>query len=819
MRHSVGYVALFVLALAMFTPLAHSAAAQPSLPPFSIYGTPAPPSSSPFLNRTGEYWGPYAKSIYVTWFTTTEAEIEALVNGYIQYDLGGVSTIQQYDQLLSYAQAGQIGLNATPYNGIWFIGFKYNAYPYNSTQFRLGIQQLENYQDIAAAFDDGILGVASPYYLYPGLYGQYFTSQQQQAYEKYGAFNTSAAVKDFEAAGLVDHSAQGYWSYPNGTKLVLPFYIWDLGVELDQALIAPLISNAASINLTINEVIVSFSTFVYDLLPGEDMGMYLAEFGFGPPAEPNWFWLLLSNSPLAEYYEHYDNQTTWNLINKLYFDSSSIALAKQYANAAAVYLQETVPFVTIGWATSLVPASAVGWSGNILQGGVGYVFPGNVHPANSTFGGLYRYGDIGPLADQNIYTEVTGPDEAILAIEWASGMQLSYDSSNLFPWAVSNWTISAGSGMMPNGHPYDGSTITLHLLHNAVWQDGTPLTAADLNFTLWYFDSGGFAANPYNPGVDTIDFAPGLTMNLTADTLSPSPTWFGNLPGMVGTYVPPSDPYTLTIYMNTTSVFSLYSAYPAIWEMPIMPEHAFYNVTEARYSTEPVQDYLSQQVMAGAYMFQSWSETANYATLIYFPSYFLANPYSYVITGSQGSTVDFGMNVTVYGDHVVQTAAGYSATFNKVDNGTGTVYILNNSTLSEVASAPLTSSGNGGYTAAIDTSSLAPGTYYLIGQVNWTGAPYYYYDGGSTTQHNSYSYHEYGVLVVTPKSTASSTPTSSSVAPSSSSATSTQTLQPTTTVSSSVLPVIYLSVVIIMVVIITALALVLRRRPTAKAST
>jgi hypothetical protein len=58
------------------------------------------------------------------------------------------------------------------------------------------------------------------------------------------------------------------------------------------------------------------------------------------------------------------------------------------------------------------------------------------------------------------------------------------------------------------------------------------------------------------------------------------------------------------------------------------PEHVFCNITPNEYATEPPQDYLSQQIGVGGYMFNSWSPTGTFYTIPYFPFYFLANPYS-----------------------------------------------------------------------------------------------------------------------------------------------------------------------------------------------
>jgi ABC-type transport system substrate-binding protein len=770
-RHLEPKLALVVLAIPLLlvsaTGVTAVAANPPPVPPFSIYGTPTPPSYSPILNATGEYWGPYVNTIYFTWFTTSEAVIEALINGYIQYDEAGVSTIQEYNQLEAYAQSGQIGLNYTPYNGFEFIGFDYNAYPFNNVHFRRAIQHLINYQELSAALYNGILGIASPFYLDPSVYPTYFTSAQLNAYRQYGGFNTTAAVVELQEAGLVDHSSQGYWTFPNGTVANFIIY-YSTGTAQDLLIreLDVLVTAAASINLSITITPVNFVTLVYSLMFNREAPMYIIGFSFGPPAVPTSWRESLGPTPINEYFIGYTNSTGWKLLNQLFSDSSTMQLAQNYANQMAVYFQETVPLVVLNWFTTLTPVNTLNWRGNILDPGYpGFVFPGDVHPANSTFGTLYRYGLGDSLSNPNIYTTVDSYDYEFLSVQWITALQLSYSTtSELAPWAAYNWTMQRGAGMMPNGHYYNGSTLTMHFIPDMVWQDGAPFTAIDFNFSLWYFDVAGYTSNPYNSSLDTVTYSPGVVFNYTAEVNSPSGVWFDISPNLVGSYVPPNNPDTITLFFNSSSIFNLYSPF-GVWNLPILPEHVFSNITPKTYSNEPASDYLRQQVMAGPYMFDSWSITANYGTVKYFPSYFLANPYVNYLTGHRGSTVEFVLNATVYNQSLFQsTTSSYAAGFSQVSNAQGEVYVLNMSTQTPVESYALSNAGNGVYTATLNLASLEPGTYLLVSQVNWTGQPYYYFYGNGSTMQNEYSYHEYGVLVVTsaPSSSYSQSPSTTS---------------------------------------------------------
>jgi len=238
----------------------------------------------------------------MTWFTSSEAVIEALVNGYIQYDAAGVSSAQEYNQLLPYAQQHEISLNSTITDGFGYIGFNVHAYPGDNIYFRWAIQHMLNYQALSSVLDNGILGVASPYWFQPGAFqSQYFTTAEQQAYQEYGAYNLSAAIQDLELAGFVDHPAQGYWSYPNGTSEASDplsiYYSTGTGQSLEIKMLSVLTSAAAQINFTITLSGVSFDTLAYTLLPADDFEMLTLGWALGSPPTPRFTGIFLAHPP------------------------------------------------------------------------------------------------------------------------------------------------------------------------------------------------------------------------------------------------------------------------------------------------------------------------------------------------------------------------------------------------------------------------------------------------------------------------------------------------------------------------------------------
>ncbi len=800
---------VFMLSLSFVSPVS-SAPASNYLPPFSIYGTPTIPSSQTTLNMTGSYWGPYLKEIYWTWFTTTEAQIEALVNGAIQFIDSPVASTSEYSQLLSYENSGTIAMNITPAPYWYYIVFNYHVFPFDNTHFRQGIQRLINYQTLSSLLDGGVLGLATPYYAPPQIFGSYFNPGQAEAYREYGSYNLTAAIQDFEAAGLVDHSSQGYWSFQNGTKA--SFYLVlspGPGFELYQAIMSSIYNDAAAINLSISTQLIAPGTFGSYLASGQ-WQMALGEWIWSPPS-PTEFYLFLGPSALNKGVFDYSNATAWRLLSEVEYDSATNAEALNYTHQALTFLQTDLPYVTLFWGTTLFPVSTVGWQGYIVEPPYGTLLPGNVHPANSTFGAIYHVAALGTVDDMNILNYLSAQDDIIFGSQFVSALGIPYNNPvGYMANAAENWTVSSGSGTMPNGESYNGTTITFNFLPNFIWGDGVPLTAEDFNFTLWYYDVGGYSSNPYNPSDSNISIAPGITLDYTAVSQHPSTVWFDSAPGFVGSYVTPSNPYHITLYFNTTSVFNLYN----VFGLSILPMHTLGKVQPAvaDQMTNPSQ-YLPYFVPAGPYGFSGWSQTNDYEIERYLPEYALSNPYTNQIQAQLGGTATFSVNVNVYNTtKVISNSTGYFAIYNQVDNAAGTLYVLNPTNQQLIESMPMRGGAGGEYFASIPTQNLGAGSYLLVAKLNWTGSPYMFYTTSSTNA-DTYYYQSYGILNVTSPSSTSHTPTSSSsstgIAPTTSSSSSPT---PTTTRPSSDVTEIAAVAVVIVIVIVAIAALAMRRK-------
>jgi hypothetical protein len=106
------------------------------------------------------------------------------------------------------------------------------------------------------------LGMASPYYFLPSICSQYFSGNQARVYQQHGAYNLLSAVQGLVMAGLVGHSAQGYWSCHDCSTLSLEIYIPNSEEDRYRSVLSLLVQNAAAINITVTTVTVSTHTLI-----------------------------------------------------------------------------------------------------------------------------------------------------------------------------------------------------------------------------------------------------------------------------------------------------------------------------------------------------------------------------------------------------------------------------------------------------------------------------------------------------------------------------------------------------------------------------
>ncbi|MDH3307985.1 MAG: ABC transporter substrate-binding protein [Acidimicrobiia bacterium] len=104
-----------------------------------------------------------------------------------------------------------------------------------------------------------------------------------------------------------------------------------------------------------------------------------------------------------------------------------------------------------------------------------------VVPASPSLGGTVVVGMIGESGSLNPFAERTPLAEAAGRLTWASAVLLEGDGLNLVPGVLADLPSKANGGFVFRD---DGSVvITLRISGEAYWEDGTPISGADLAFT------------------------------------------------------------------------------------------------------------------------------------------------------------------------------------------------------------------------------------------------------------------------------------------------------------------------------------------------
>ncbi|MGC8555419.1 MAG: carboxypeptidase regulatory-like domain-containing protein, partial [Conexivisphaera sp.] len=129
------------------------------------------------------------------------------------------------------------------------------------------------------------------------------------------------------------------------------------------------------------------------------------------------------------------------------------------------------------------------------------------------------------------------------------------------------------------------------------------------------------------------------------------------------------------------------------------------------------------EVGSGPFVFQSWNKVTNTQVLTRNVNYYRSAWWAWTSTVTQGSSYSYKVNVNeeIYNptSSSFEGVAPGSTGYIPITNATGVVQVEAPGG-AVVASYPLTSVGNGSYTASISTSSLGPGTYELVANLTYT---------------------------------------------------------------------------------------------------
>jgi ABC-type oligopeptide transport system substrate-binding subunit len=752
--------------------------------------------NAPILNwyqvRYSEPW--VGTIIYLYSYSTHTAEFNALIAGKIDFaTIDHVSEIEE--ALKDYKNTVYVAISPVTSFGQLVFAFGNNLTA--NLYFRYAISSLINPQNITdIVWDNGVLGRDIPYFVSPILYQEWFNPNVTTYYYAYESYNLTRAEMYLEMIPGITH-VNGQWYY-NGNPLKLVF-LYPEGSSPLQRLASYLQAQAAMINLTIVPEQTTFGTLITAATTPPYNDFNITTFGWIDlgPLVPSWLEGIYTNPGNVG---GFSNSTIDTLLSDS-LTAPTLSQSIQDVKEAEYLLQVQLPYIIIVWSNAIQGVYLPGWA-NYIYLNVTAVYAVsiiNVHPTNSALNGTFIFSSVSsdtprhmnPYASVSLYAFNTLNDlYDSLAITNLSEPTTVVPPNQLIPWVAQNWSIVYIHNVtLPNGaYVYNGTELIVNLVHNDTWIDGVPLTAYDVNFTIWWYDLPGMM------GTNTFD---GLHVNYTYldDNGFINGDLFGTIPAIVWTKV--TSPYQIIIYLNTTNYLQIDLA---LTEYPIVPAHIF--------NTTPPQivyaEKIAPLISSGPYRWVEWNFQAQEIIVTANLHYFRIDPYLFLQSVKQGQSYTFTMNVTAYTwDNSTDTL-----TPTQISNATVYVYLkyldvsghsYSNVTINGKPYVVIAKNmGNGIYQAVINASMLTPGVYEIVAKAVWNV-------NGNLRE--EFSYGSLNVTPVTVTTTTTTTTSTSTVTTTTTSTTSTSTTTTTTSIN-----VGLIAGIVIVIIIIAAAVFLIRRR-------
>ncbi|EZQ04884.1 peptide ABC transporter substrate-binding protein [Candidatus Acidianus copahuensis] len=582
--------------------------------------------------------------------------------------------------------------------------------------FRYAISNLINLTYVTDYINDnGILGKDIPYYVDPqiAVYKAWFNPAVVTYYQKYESYNLTMAVQHLMMVPGVTHTSSGQWLY-KGSPLKITF-LYPTDDLPGQKFAEYLSSQAAAINLTIAPEAVSFGTLITDATTPPFNDFNMTTFGWinlGPWVN-SWMTIYTDPADVAGF----SNSTIDTLINNA-LNAASVTSAENYIKQAEYDLQVEEPYVINVWSNGIQGLYLPGWANYVYLNSTSEypIVYEDVHPTGTALQGTFIWsfvsGDmmrhLNPYASTSVYA-FNELDELY------PSLAITNDSNQyqLLPWLAESWkTISLPNTTLPNGdHIINGTELVVNLVHNATWIDGVPVTAYDVNFTIWWYDLNGMM------GTNSFD---GLTVNYTylIDNGYYNSDLLDTIPGIVWTNV--TNPYQIEIFLNTSSITQIDQA---LDEYPVVPAHVFAKYNPATVYAMKVAPLIS----SAGYIFSYWSTTKEVALLTANLHSFRIDPLLiYQGNFTAGTPVTYVANFTSY----TWDNSTVSLVPHQISNATVYVYLKYLNVPGEkytnvtVNGKPLVLTakniGNGLYNVTIPTKDLAGGLYEIVAKAVWT---------------------------------------------------------------------------------------------------
>ncbi len=556
-----GHVVLFVIVLATFF-------AQP--PPTSAQAS--------YMNRTGAY----VDRIVYRVIPSYDDQILALMDG----------DVDLIDIQLDNADVGMlletegISLSSTLWNGYGYVSINTERYPYNITAFRRALAFALDKNAIVREVWDGFaepldccVPMASP-----------FCAESKLAYHYYSSdLDTARAL--LADAGFVDSDNDGFLEGPgpdgpgtvelNGTQIKRSFS------EIAES-VCQFVSDALS-SLGIHNGVYADWDFHWNYYNHKNYDILFTDTSFSD-LDVDWlgyeYWSGYADEPYCNY-PNFRNATydSWReqLLHSVDYDE---------VREAAIEMQKIIAYecpIVVCYENDYYYAHRTdrfeGFVTDVFDGTLCWWTVFGVHlreDRGGPFGGVLRCAIPEDFHSFNHMTITSDTTHKILSGLYDSLLKRDRTGEEVL-WLATDYAFEthADDPRLPENH----SRLTFHLVHNAMWTDGTPLTAIDVAISLNTYRLA--EGNPYQFRLASV------------------------------TYARTKDMYTVVVEFDSESYWNLH----AVGDIPILPSHV---VTEfgvegwSEWNPNPVEESM---VTSGPYNISGYVQ-GEYLEMVRNPLYF-----------------------------------------------------------------------------------------------------------------------------------------------------------------------------------------------------
>jgi len=630
----------------------------------------SPPVKAQSVFDRFELQGPRVDGIDISIFKNIEAEVLALQKG----DIDMIDWSLPAEKLSEIRANQKLSLMSFQDYGIVYLAVNMRRPPLNDVRFRQALLQLIDRDKIVSEGLKG-LGVVLP----AGLVGPSYGEWQNKGVAEYN-FDPARAVQILDKAGYKLDTVSGKRIDPATGSLLREITLLARMDDPVRKMAADLLSaEAQKIGIPMKSDPRDWGYVRAKVMREYDYD--IVTWGKSFIDIVDWMYYEFHSEMLPE---KHGMQPTWRnvagfndpeydrLAYKINF-GDSIAEAREACLKAQTILAEQLPYLPLYQTTNVLAMNTMDWEGYVRrQGRIDSTLwwsAFNVRRKGTDFGGTWKLGFKSDIDKMNPFDSTTLIDWVALG-EIYENLMISNPSKplELIPWMASNWSRDSweyGSGKK-------APAITLRLVDNIKWHDGTKFTSKDVKFTIEYFRD------------------------------QKSAYWFPNVQNVAKVETP--DPLTVKIFTNETSPW---------WELwignlYIIPEHIWSSIKDP----SNYQAWRQQKLIGTGPFRLTEYKPGEYVRLGVYTDYF-KRP-SLTKSALPPSTVTQGDTVTLETPPVTVDGA-------PIQSGSFLVSVKD-AAGKTVKSFKGNHKSAGIYTAVIETTDLPAGSYTVEGTVTYTAA-------------------------------------------------------------------------------------------------